>query len=147
MKVMEIMRPIISIDSAATAYDASQLMVKYYSGCILVENNKTVIGIITESDFMRVITNERVSPVDIKVYQMMSKPLKTIDPNTTIEEAAQVMRTEKIRRLPILEGDHFIGIIDASDLLEIMSERGRGPKGSQLQESRRLFYTPRTIPT
>ena len=136
MKVRDIMRPIISVDSAGTAYDASQLMVKYYSGCILVENNKTVLGIITESDFMRVVTKEQVSPSEINVNQLMSQPLKSIGPDATIEEAAIVMKTENIRRLPVLERDRFIGLVDASDVLDVAFGRGRRQEGGELQERR-----------
>lgn len=136
MRVRDIMRQTISVDSAATAYDASQLMMKYYSGCILVENNKTVIGIITERDFMRVVTKERVSPAEIKVYQVMSRPLKTIGPDARIEQAASVMRTEKIRRLPVLENEQFVGIIEASDILDVTFGKDKGEIRNELEEGR-----------
>ncbi|MFQ6011906.1 MAG: cyclic nucleotide-binding/CBS domain-containing protein [Nitrososphaerales archaeon] len=141
MKVREIMRQIISVDSAATAYDASQLMMKYYSGCILVENNKTVIGIITERDFMRVVTKERASPAEIKVYQVMSKPLKTIGPDATVEQAMKVMRTEKIRRLPVLEKEQFIGIVEITDILDVALGKDKDGTRDESQARRRENIT------
>ena len=112
---------ILTIDSATTAYDAAKIMNDYDTGYVLVQNNKTVIGIITERDFMRVITKERAAPQDVTVYQMMSKPVKTIQGEASVTEAAVVMLENRIRRLPVTDGDKFVGIVTYLDINRLVT--------------------------
>jgi CBS domain-containing protein len=111
------MGPAISVDSASMAVEASQMMLKHYRGSVLVENNRTVVGIITRNDFLRVITKERTSPDEIRVLQMMSRPVLTIESNATISEAARFMAENKIQELPVMDSDHFVGILCSSDIV------------------------------
>lgn len=138
MKVNDYMGGAISVDSASTAVEASQMMMKHYRSSVLVENNRTVIGIITRSDFMRVVTKERVSPTEIKVYQMMSSPLITIDSNSTVSEAARIMCEKKIQNLPVLDSERYVGILSAPDIIRatvganpVFETRSEKPIGSR----------------
>jgi signal-transduction protein with cAMP-binding, CBS, and nucleotidyltransferase domain len=112
------MGPAISVDSASTAVEASQMMMKHYRSSVLVENNQTVMGIITMRDFMRVVTKERTSPAEIKVYQLMSRPVITVDSTSTLLDAARIMSEKKIQNLPVLESDRYVGIISSIDIVK-----------------------------
>lgn len=111
------MGPAISVDSASTAVEASQMMMKHYSSSVLVENKQTVMGIITMRDFMRVVTKEGDSPAEIKVYQLMSRPVITVDSTSTLWDAARIMSEKKIQSLPVLESDRYVGIISSPDIV------------------------------
>ncbi len=51
------------------------------------------------------------------VKDKMSKPVITITPETSVQEALQIMREKKIRRLPVMEGKKLVGIVTERDLL------------------------------
>lgn len=50
-------------------------------------------------------------PSIVEVRKVMSHPLVTVDPDTSIEEAARLMASKGIKRLPVVEKDKLIGII------------------------------------
>lgn len=108
-------RKVFSIDSASDAHDAGKLILEGYGGYVLVENNNTVIGIITCRDFVKGIIKWQAAPSEIKVRDMMSTPVHMIHPDATVEEALTLMSRMRIRRLPVLSEENIIGIMVAPD--------------------------------
>ena len=76
--------------------------------------------------------------MDLKVAEFMTKTLITVEPETSLKEAARVMSTNKIRRLPVLKNNKLVGIVVASDFVrnvgkkttteEILDALGRYPR-------------------
>ena len=122
MKVREILnRKVISIDSGKTALDAAKLTLDNDVHSIVVVNNRGVIGIVTEKDFLRCIAKEEVLPKDLKVDQIMSQPVITIDVDAVVEDAGALMSKHNIRRLPVLDGANFIGMITYRELAKLVT--------------------------
>ena len=121
MKVTDIMtRKVLSVDSASDGYEAAKLMFGDRGGCVLVENNDTVIGIITCRDFIEGILEWRTAPSEMRVRQMMSSPVHMIDSEATVEKAAALMSSKRIRRLPVLKDEKIIGMVLAGDLAKLV---------------------------
>ena len=87
----------------------------------------TLVGILTQRDLYRssltsILTNwkENKEFLDsIRVSEVMSKNVVTINPDATIEEAAQVMIDKKVGCLPVVkEKDKLIGLITETDVLQ-----------------------------
>ena len=112
-------RKVLSIDSAADSYEAGRVMLDEQGGYVLVENNDTVIGIITWRDFVEGILEWKTAPSEIKVRHIMSSPVHMIDPERTIGEAVALMSEKRIRRLPVLSDEKIIGIVFATDIAKI----------------------------
>lgn len=103
----------IFIKPEATVADADALMREYrISGVPVVDNNKKLIGIITNRD-MRFITD-----MSQKVKEVMTPaPLVTAKKGTTLEEAAKVLQKHKIEKLPIVDdNDTLMGLITIKDI-------------------------------
>ncbi|MDD2399728.1 MAG: IMP dehydrogenase [Sulfurovum sp.] len=103
----------IFIKPEATVADADALMREYrISGVPVVDNNKKLIGIITNRD-MRFITD-----MSQKVKEVMTPaPLVTAKKGTTLEEAAKVLQQHKIEKLPIVDdNDILMGLITIKDI-------------------------------
>ena len=66
-------------------------------------NNKQPVGIITERDVVRILGSLEQDLLKIPVRQLMSKPLITISPNSSIKDAMQTMQLKNIRRLVVVE--------------------------------------------
>lgn len=73
------------------------------------------VGIVTESDVVDVVARG-VDPESVTVEEAMSAPLVTIGPEATIERAAELLRDNGIRRLPVVDGEELVGILTSADL-------------------------------
>ena len=119
MKVTDIMRrKVLSVDSASDSYEAGKLMLEG-GGCVLVENNDTVIGIITLRDFVKGSLEYNTNPSEIRVRHIMSTEVHMIDSDATLEKAADLMSSKEIGRLPVLKEDKIIGMIYARDIARL----------------------------
>ena len=117
MKIKEIMTqsPIkTSVDSTVT--DAAKIMDSKNIGCILIEENEKIIGIITERDILRKIVAKGVDPQSTSVRAIMTSPIITMEAENSIEEANALMTSKKIRRLPIDDDGKIIGMVTIRDI-------------------------------
>ncbi len=122
-KIKDLMtKNVITIDGQKTVFEAAELMSQKQVGDLIVMHGKMPRGIVTERDFVRRVVARR-SPLDIKVSEIMSKPLITIDPDAPIQEAARKMVKNRIRRLPVLKAHKLVGMIVASDFARHLSKK------------------------
>jgi CBS domain-containing protein len=84
---------------------------------VVVDEDKPV-GIVTERDLVRKGIIGRLD-VHSSIEKVMSSPLITISKNTTLSEATKLMIEKEIRRLPVVENGKLVGIITATDVLNI----------------------------
>ena len=120
--VKEMMRPLVKIGSQQTVLEAAKLMRDCGRSSLVVMEGNIAVGIVTEKDFINRVAAENL-PSATLVSQVMSSPLKTIDANTPLKEAARIMFENKIRRLPVVENGALAGIIVASDFLSQLSKK------------------------
>jgi CBS domain-containing protein len=116
---------VVTVDVSKTVYEAAQLMSAKGIGCLVVTENDVAVGIVTERDFLRRIVAERAS-FDLKISAIMSKTLITVDPDTSVRDAARLMATNKIRRLPVVKAEALVGILVASDLARQAGKQSAG---------------------
>ncbi len=108
--------PVTTMDAKGTLGVAAQLMIQQDIGSVVVIEGKNPIGIITERDITKqVIKGNDVLKKPIK--QVMSKPLVTATPNMPVQDAFELMLKNRIRRLPILEGNDMKGIVTTQDIM------------------------------
>lgn len=105
--------------------EVAKKMVNFGVGsAVIVENNKPV-GIVTEKDLIMKVVAKNVIPASVKVSEIMSSPLITIKPTTSVREAANIMMKKGIRRLPIVNNEgELIGIITDNDILNVALDLG-----------------------
>jgi CBS domain-containing protein len=134
-------KDVVTIEANKTAFDAAQIMTEKGLGCVIVMVKAFPVGIITERDIIRRIVAKRAS-FDTKVTEVMTKTLITVEPETSLKDAARVMSSNKIRRLPVLKQNKLVGIVVASDFVrnvgkkttteEILDALGRYPTGPSI---------------
>jgi signal-transduction protein with cAMP-binding, CBS, and nucleotidyltransferase domain len=111
---------VASLDYSSTIKDAAKLMDDKNIGCIIVTREELPVGILTERDFVKRIASKE-KPLSSPIEEVMSSPLISIDPDETVWEAAEDMKTNNIHKLPVIQDNKIIGIITTSDLVEICS--------------------------
>ncbi|PKA82816.1 CBS domain protein [Ulvibacter sp. MAR_2010_11] len=97
------------------------LIKKKISGAPVVNDQYELVGIISEGDCMKQISESRYynHPMeDVKVEQHMAKNVETIDGNMNVFDAANKFLESKHRRFPIVENGKLVGLISQKDVLK-----------------------------
>jgi len=115
-------KKVITTKQEATIEDAIKLMNKYEIGCLVVVENGKPVGIITERDLLKRVLAKSKELRNMKVMEIMSEPLISVEPNTEIEEAAKLMFQKKIKKLPIVEKGKLVGLVTLTDILRIQPQ-------------------------
>ena len=145
MKVSDIMTPAAVYDAPDdTLAEAAAKMWQQQTGSLLVLENNSLSGIVTERDVLRVVA-EGHEPKAISLRDVMTKNPVTIGPNTTLHDAAQIMFDKWFRHLPVVDDAGDVqGIISLRDLLSLVKESMNEPEhlqtltGHKLVRDRRL---------
>ena len=113
---------VVTIDANKTVVEAAALMSENDIGDLIVMEDNIPVGIVTERDFVRRVLAEGKS-TESKVSEVMTSPLKVIDPDAPIKEAARRMVNKRIRRLPVIKDNKLVGIITAADFAKHLSKK------------------------
>ena len=118
MFVKEIMqKEVEKTESSTTITEAAKKMKEKGIGYLLVVENTKLVGIITEEDIVEKVVSEGKEPEETTIGDIMVKDVIHIKANKSLEEAAQLMTENKIKKLPIVEGKKLLGIITAKDMI------------------------------
>ncbi len=107
-----------SIDAEKTALDAARSMNENRIGALVVTRGEKVVGIFTERDILYRIVAERQDPATTTIKDVMTAPVACCTPETTREECRNVMRSKRIRHLPVVHAGRLMGMISIGDVLE-----------------------------
>jgi CBS domain-containing protein len=121
--VKEIMsKSLETIDVTENAQDAAKKMNDKRISSVLVvdkaKENKEPIGIVTERDLVIRVCAAGMSSKEVGVREIMSSPIVTVEPQATVETAADLMLSNKLRHLLVIDEQTRkpMGIIAPSDL-------------------------------
>jgi CBS domain-containing protein len=122
-KVKDIMtKTVVTIEANKTVSEATALMTENNVSNLIVMKDVTPIGIVTERDFVRKVLAKNKPPT-IKISEIMSTPLRVIDPDAPIKEAARKMIRKGIRRLPVIHDNKLVGIVTTTDIAKQLSKK------------------------
>lgn len=113
--------PVVTVLENHSVVKAAEIMSNSKIGAIIVQNDDgEPVGIVTERDLVyRVIAKDTV-PREITVKDIMSSPLMTIDPDTTLEDTMALMNKANVRRLGVVYKGSLEGVISDKDIIRIM---------------------------
>lgn len=80
-----------------------------------VIKSKKLVGIITRKDLLS-------KPEETQLGLLMTPKPLTIDPDADLREAARILVEKRIRRLPVIEGGHLIGLLSVADVIHALSQ-------------------------
>ncbi|CAM4109419.1 CBS domain-containing protein [Bacillus cereus] len=115
-KVRELMSTnIVQCTPLDNVYEAAVKMKDEAIGMIPVVENEQVIGLVTDRDLVvRGIAEKH--PGSNKITDVMTTNIVSISPDDSIERATELMAQHQIRRLPVVEGGQFVGMLALGDL-------------------------------
>ena len=113
-------QPVIQIDEDSTIQEAVEIMGKMNFGTLLVTRQGNNIGLITAGDIISKVVAKRKDLEMIKVKNIMSYPLVTIDKKMSGEDALRTMVKNHVRRLLITDNGEIVGIFTTSDITKLV---------------------------
>ncbi|WP_132527412.1 CBS domain-containing protein [Rhizobium sp. BK376] len=145
--------PVTTVTTSTLLADAAKLMLeKQIGGLPVVNDRRELVGIITESDFLRrgelgtekrrsrwlsfflsagKMADEYVRSHGRKVEEVMSWPVETISPETDTATAAAIMEKRAIKRLPVVFDGKVVGIVSRSDFMRALAKTASADASAQ----------------
>ncbi len=118
-KVRDIMtKVVIFVDGKETVADALKLMREKGVSSLVVNrrNHDDAWGIMTRKDIVHKVVDPGKDPNNVKVFEIMTKPLITVSPGLALKYCARLFHSTGIRRAPVFDGKEIIGIISNTDI-------------------------------
>mgnify|MGYP003409333543 FL=1 len=120
---------IYSIPSTITVYEALKIMGINNIGAVLVVDSEKLIGILSERDYARKIILKNKKSKETLVSEIMESDLITVTLKDNIDNCMELMSTNRIRHLPVLEGEKIVGLISMGDVVKAIIENQKNTIG------------------
>ena len=117
-------RNVLTVLPDATVLEAAERMTEKNVSCILVAGPSGQIqGIVSERDILRkVVAQPGVQ--NPRVSEIMTTPVIFASPNLSIFEASRMLESKNIKRLPIFQDNHLLGIVTLTNLTQALASYG-----------------------
>jgi len=113
-------KSVISVDATLTINETAKMMEDAKVGAVIVMEDNVPVGIVTDRDFS-VKVAAHAYQITEPVKQIMSSPLFSINSDESVRIAADLMHERKIRKLPVIDDGNVVGIITATDIVNLLS--------------------------
>jgi len=108
---------VYSISPDATVFEALETLEEKNIGALLVMAGDTLVGLLSERDYVRKVKLKGHSSTDLKVEEIMSSPVVTVTPKTTVDECMCCMTNKRCRHLPVVDEGKVVGVVSIGDLV------------------------------
>ncbi len=106
-----------TISPDTTVYEAIELMAAKNIGALLVTQENKLAGIISERDYTRKVALKGRSSKGTRVQEILSGQVVSVTPDHTVDQCLRLMTENRVRHLPVLEGQQILGVISIGDLV------------------------------
>ena len=114
-----------SVSPDESVFGAMTLMAEKGIGALMVIAGETLVGIISERDYARKVALQGKASKDIPVSDIMTSPVLSVSPNYTVDDCMRIVTTQRIRHLPVVEGEKVVGVVSIGDLVQsVISSQG-----------------------
>ena len=114
-----------SIRPGATVYEALEMLAEKGIGALMVVEDDHLVGILSERDYARRVVLQGRESRSTPVRDIMTANVLTVTRESTTGDCMEVMTNERIRHLPVVEGDEVVGLISIGDVVRAVIEEQR----------------------
>ncbi|MFH2112296.1 MAG: CBS domain-containing protein [Candidatus Bathyarchaeota archaeon] len=148
LTVRDVMTPqVVTIEPTQNVKNAARRMTMFGISSLLVLSKEGLKGILTEKDIISRVVCMGLDPQKVKVKEIMSEPVIVVGPEEPLERAVELMLTQRIKKLPVLEQEEgnyrLVGILSLIDVAEIQPDLLNSLKEmiqQELPEGEAKFY-------
>ena len=115
---------IATISAGEYVTDAAKIMAERNISCIIVTDNGTMKGILTERDLVKTVAEKKKHHTKMKVSSVMSSDVISVSPHFSVLKASKRMGDNHIRRLPVIEEKKLVGVVTQTDLTRALTSYG-----------------------
>ncbi|WP_010176070.1 CBS domain-containing protein [Bacillus coahuilensis] len=116
MKIEDLMtREVEACTLLDNVYEAAVLMKEHNIGSVPIVDGSKLVGMITDRDIVIKGIAEK-KPNSSRIQDLMSTNIITVTADCTTDKALEIMKEHQIRRLPVVNGEHLIGMVSLGDL-------------------------------
>jgi len=110
-------RVVVTVAKGETVLRAAQVMNEHRIGALVVLEGDQIAGMFTERDVLRRVVGEERAPAATRVEEVMTAEVACCTPQTPVEEARAAMKNQRIRHLPVVDGEGRLrGLVSIGDL-------------------------------
>jgi len=113
-------RQLFTISPEATVQEALETMVTKRISSLPVTSGANLVGIFSERDYIRKAVLKRLAPWDILVKDLMTENVICVSSGNTIRECMDLMCSNRIRHLPVVDGKTLVGMLSISDIIRAL---------------------------
>ncbi|CEG13732.1 hypothetical protein MSIBF_A4590003 [groundwater metagenome] len=114
---------VVTTENSSNLLDVARNMADKKVGSIVVVNlYQEPIGLITEKDILRTISEYEQKFFDLTAQDIMSKPLITIPATADVERVEKEMKRHKIKHLPVISSGKLVGIVTTKNLVDYLGK-------------------------
>ena len=110
---------VVSVEPDAKLSAAVKIMSEQRIGSVLVMNGTRIEGILSERDIVCVLCERGAGVLDEPVSAVMTRKIISCRPSDTVAVLMEVMTSEKIRHLPVVENDRLVGLVSIGDVVKL----------------------------
>jgi CBS domain-containing protein len=111
-------RQFYSIAPHESVLRAMEIMATWDIGALLVMDQETLVGVISERDYARKIKLMSRSSGDTPVRDIMSTPVISVAPTDVVNRCMEIMTHERVRHLPVVHNGKVVGMLSIGDLVK-----------------------------
>jgi len=113
--------PVVTIEEENNVVEVARMMEENNVGAVVViKADGQPVGIVTERDIVVRVIAKGTAPEDVTVKEIMSSPLRTIEPETPLTDAMSLMGKLNIRRLGVTYKGKLVGVVSDRDVLRLV---------------------------
>ena len=116
---------IVKVDRDISVKTAAEMMRDHGIGSIFITSGEEIIGILTDTDLVRRVVAAGADPQTTTVEKIMSAPIASIEGNSTLLDANDLMAKQHIRHLGITKDGNMVGMISVRDLVVFLTNLPR----------------------
>ena len=108
----------VSVSPDISVYEALKIMAEKNIGSVIVMQDESFLGIVTERDYSRKVILQNKHSDTTTVAEIMTADFPHIAPEDTIDRCMELMTQNNIRYLPVFNANNLAGIISMSDVVK-----------------------------
>lgn len=114
---------VVTIAPEQNLHAAIALLAERRIGALIVtEKTGEVVGVLSERDILRLLSNKDNNRFDNTVASAMTSAVKSCKPDDTIQHIMQLMTTGRFRHMPVVENGRLAGVISIGDVVKLRLE-------------------------